>query len=227
MSEFSRLELVAFVEQEARPAEGVLITIDPALSEKILEVEFSNDDFIGWTKKQGLADRHEHPVTINLKTKSPRDTEDNPHGYITRATTYVTKDGTNIDLYLADRIEEFDRDSAGQDLAVRERLFNEAVNRSLVHEVEHYVETTTGSVLLDARAELVIQSVIDFALEAPLGQTKTDTEITDRTLEAYKEHTAADTYQLYLGQPHEIRAREASQSYPLEQGYMLWLSLKP
>jgi hypothetical protein len=216
-------EPLPIFEQGVNPDSSLRITLEDGLENRVAAVGFSVPELHTWTRKRGLQNPENHPLVVNIKAKSKRDTAE----YIRNGTFYIEAGQPQIDLYVAHRLEQFDLYSDEFDKETREHAFNSHLNHALVHEVEHYVESASGHFLMSIETQLVIESIVKYALLAPADAPKTEEQLRAKIAALTEEYSTGEIHNLYLEQPHEIRAREASTLYPQEHGHMIWLSIKP
>lgn len=224
MSTSSRSE-IQLVEAMLNPADGVQVSLDECLARRVSDVNFSDAEFNAWVASRGLARPEEYPLYIHVRDRSPQDTDDS--GPVTNGSFYIAGGQSHINLYIGHRLAYFDRLSDEFDAESRQNSFNHALNAALAHEVEHYVEISNGNLIQSIKLDYVLQGLIDFSLNSYDRVPKTDDQLRAEILSLSETYTSLGTYGLYLDQPHEIRAREASRLY-LEEGgdAMLRLDLR-
>ncbi len=220
-----RPELITEFERDITPDDGVQIILGSCIADRVKAVDFSIIEFEAWTRERSFPNTQNHSLRINVLDRSPHDTD--PTGPVTNGSFYVEARQPFVNLYIGHRLEYFDRLRDEFDVATRERAFNRAVNAALAHELEHYVETSNGNLLYGVKLEYILQGLIDFSLNPYDTTQKTDDQLRAEILSLSEGYSSAKTFDLYLAQPHEIRAREASRRYLLGNACMLNLSLNP
>lgn len=182
-------------------------------------------EFNAWVQKRGLADPENHPLEIRIQDRCPLDVEES--GPITNGTIYESAGQSVINLYIGHRLKYFDRLGDEYDANTREKTFNKALNSALAHELEHYIEISNGHLILGVKLEYILQGLIDFSLHSYDKTPKTDDQLRAEIASLTKGYSSTGSYDLYLAQPHEIRAREASMLYSTSNNSMLYLTLNP
>lgn len=220
-----RPESITKFEREMTPHDGVQIMLGSCIADRVKTVEFSIVEFESWTRERGFPDTQTHNLRVNVLGKSPHDTD--PTGPVTNGSFYVEAGQSFVNLFIGHRLEYFDRLRDEFDDPTRERAFNRAVNSALAHELEHYVETSQGNFLYGVKLEYIIKGLIDFSLDPYDTTKKTDDQLGAEILSLSEGYSSAETFDLYLAQPHEVRAREASRRYLLGSACMLNFSLNP
>ncbi len=199
--------------------------MDPSVADRVGTVNFYSPEFNAWVQKRGLADPENFPLEIRLQNRSPLDSDES--GPITNASFQEATDQSVINLYVGHRLKYFDRMSSEYDATTREQTFNKALNSALAHELEHYIEVANGSLMQGFKLEYILQGLIDFSLHSYDKTPKTDEQLRAEIASLTKSYNSKNTYDLYLAQPHEIRAREASMLYSANNNSMLYITLNP
>jgi len=102
----------------------------------------------------------------------------------------------------------------------RERHLNEAVDRTVVHELEHYVEIANGAEF-EHPSIVLAHNAMD-VVEESLGDNPQVAQVIKSVRQILHREDYIDDY---LNQPHEQRAREASDAH-VGRKPLMWLSVK-
>jgi hypothetical protein len=168
-------ELIETYEHEVFSAPGLTIMLEEGLKEYVAYTEFSMFDFREWTAEKGLEKPESSPLTIHVRDH--HSAQDQYGDDVECYGGFIIEEGRlNINLYIGSMLEDFDLYCRNIDKNLVERVFNETLNLSLVHEVEHYVEAASGSIPANNGGELLMQRVVDLLFnnsetqEVELGQ---------------------------------------------------------
>jgi hypothetical protein len=211
-------ETIVIPQPELLSRVPVIIAAEEVVLEQTGNMTFSSSEFTEWMSKRGVDHPEEHPLVVSLRDS--RDGDQKCKG------KYSWVDGiAHIDLYTSKLFEDIDKNRSEFGQEVCQDYFNDRLNRSLAHELEHYADTIKGEPPINILFSLAMIELAETAEDWIHNCEETQAELNDRMQEIVNKYNSGKFYDVYYNQPHEIRAREAAALYPHEQGHMLWVDL--
>ncbi len=223
----SNTELFAPPAHEVYAINDIKIVLYDDLDQRISAGVFSAADLDAWPRERGLPAAANDPLIINIHRQA---SDHDPDSGIVKHGGFWRDPGSGqaiVNLYIGHYLNEFDRTKSELDVVTRQNNFNDSLNHSLVHEIEHYLEDSRGEPIELARDLLIVQEIGDLVLRLPEAATMADDRLQQEVAQFMAKIASQNTFDDYLRQPHEIRARQASQDYAKNHGPMIWLTLTP
>jgi hypothetical protein len=205
---------------ETKSEYGISLMIQDSLLGRLEEVKFFHEEIDSWLRSKGELSHDLQPLTIALiDDHFPVEA----NGSKTQASYQSKDDKSLIRIYMKDRLVDFDIYAVEFEHDVREDSFNYQLNKSCVHEIEHWIQRSNGQTDTVVRQGILdIFSNFETDMEK-VGENKAG-EIAIRNLVQLVKKEK--NYETYYNRPIEIQAREASDTYPSKHGPMIWCKIR-